>query len=304
MLNELLTVERGAVKADITLSLRHPEIKSAAKKKKTLSVFLDADGHVAKVRAVPTSRLEEKPLWKLSEGNKNSFPFVQPKKPLWDDATIELWKQGLSRKPSVFEEREKLLEIVSKSHARSDDFGEWASEGMIKALRMRRQDLIALEQSDVAAFPITIDRFLLATDKKVGGDPIRLVLEITNKLIEEFKTSADSDLHKTTIALLIESAAKGGALYFDAKGDFSLSLIDYRIEEPLCKHLRQVDLERAERRGETGICGITGDVGSLVVGNFSEPNLPYVGQSFLFSRNKDNLSASRYGESSAASIDP
>jgi hypothetical protein len=302
MLNELLTIERGAVLAGIALSLRHPEIKDSAKNKKTLSVFLDADGHVAKVRAVPSSRLEEKPLWKLSEGKKNSFPFVQPK-PLWDDATIESWKKGLSKKPSDSEKRDNLLKVAAKSDIRSDDLGEWASEGMIKSLKKRRQDLVLLEQSEVAALPAAIDRFIKATNKKDVGDPVRLTREIANRLIEELKVSADSDLLTTTIALLTESSAtKGGAFYFEAEGDFPLSLIDYRIEDPLCTHLRQIDLEHAERRGETGICGVTGEYGPLVVGNFSESNLPYIGQTFLFARNDLIPSTSRYNKSSAASM--
>jgi len=174
---------------------------------------------------------------------------------------------------------------------------------MIKALRKRIEILKELENTDVAAVPAAIKRFLSAIDRESGGDPIRLTRGISDLLIEELRVSTDTDLVEAAIAILTESsAAKGGALYFDAEGDFPISLLDRQIEDPLCKHLRQIDLEKAIRLGQTGICGITGEAGPLVVGNFSQPNLPYTGQSFLYARNDAIPATSRYGKSSAASI--
>lgn len=296
MLNELLLVERGAAQAGITLSLRHPEIKDSTRKP-TLHVCLDSQGHVARLRAIASSRLKERPLWKLSEGQKNSFPFVQPKA-FWNSATIEQWKHSLGKRPTDSEKRETLLRIASESTVR-DDLGEWAAEGMTKALRKRRKDLIAIERSNVAALPAAIDRFLLATDRKVGGNPRRLVLEITKKLFQELRASADSDLLETAVSLCTESDSKGGALYFDVEGDFPLRLIETGVEELICAHLRQIDIARAERRG---ICSITGEEGVLVVNTFSQPNLPTIQQSFLFARNEAIPSATRYVRTSAESI--
>lgn len=298
MLNELLVVERGATQAGIGMVFRHPDLKDSTKNKPTLHVCLDPHGHVAQVQAMPLSRLKEKPLWKLSEGQKNSFPFVQTKS-IWDNVTVLSWKQSLSKKPTDWERREGLLRIASESTIRSDDLGEWTSEGIMKALRKRRRDLVALEQSAIAALPVAIDRFLLAIDKSVGGDPTRLCHEIADKLIQELKVSADSDLLATSVALLTESDSKGGAFYFDAEGNFPFQLIDTGVEGLLSKHLRQIDIERAKR---TGTCSITGEEGVLVVDNFSQPNLPTIQQSFLFARNSLIPSASRYGRTAADSM--
>jgi len=298
MLNELLIVERGARQAGIEMPLSHPDVKDAARKP-TLHVFLDSHGHVARVKAIALSRLKERPLWKLVDGQKNSFPFIQPK-PLWDNEAIQHWKRRLSKRPSDLEKRQLFLELALVSNVRSVDLGEWASAGMLKALRQRRKSLILMEQSDIAVLPTTIDRFLVACDKVSGGDPSKLTREIAHRLIEELQVSASADLLEAAISLCMETGNKSGALYFDAEGSFQFDLTDDRLLEQLCQHLRKIDLDRAQRRG---FCSITGKENVVLVsGNFSQPNLPIIQQSFLFARNGDIPAASRYGKNSSDSI--
>ena len=116
MLNELLIIERGARQAGIKMVLRHSEVKNAGRKP-TLHVFLDDKGQVSRVQAIPLSRLRKQPLWKLGEGQKNSFPFVQPK-PLWDDSAIRIWEDRFKKKSTDSEKRQTLLEIGSKARIR------------------------------------------------------------------------------------------------------------------------------------------------------------------------------------------
>jgi hypothetical protein len=297
MLNELLIVERAARLSGIDMELRHPDVKNAGRKP-TLHVLLNADGRVSKVQAIPSERIERTPLWKLSEGQKNSFPFVQPKT-LWNADAINWWKERLSKKSTDAEKREALLSLASDDFIRTTKLGEWASGGMLEALRKRRQQLIGLENSEIAAFTATIDRFALACDTDLGGNPAKLVQELVSLLMKELTYSASSDLLAVAIALLMESGIKGGALYFDADGDYPIGLTDNHFEEPLCKILREIDLESS---GRVGICSITGENGVLVTGNFSQPNLPIIQQTFIFSRNETIPSSDRYGKSAAKSI--
>ena len=74
MLNELLTVERGARQAGLEMAPRHPDVKDA-RSMPTLLVQLDEQGHVASVRPVHSDITP----WTLRDGQHNSFPFVQPK---------------------------------------------------------------------------------------------------------------------------------------------------------------------------------------------------------------------------------
>ena len=298
MLNELLIIERGARQAGIKMVLRHSEVKNAGRKP-TLHVFLDDKGQVSRVQAIPLSRLRKQPLWKLGEGQKNSFPFVQPK-PLWDDSAIRIWEDRFKKKSTDSEKRQTLLEIGSKARIRDEELGEWTSSGIIKALSQIRRDVAALEHSDAGVLPVTIDRFLLACDKSKGGNPANLVRKIVHKIIEELRYSSSTDLIVTAIALLIESGNKCGAFYFDAEGEFPLPLTDVRLEEMLCKHLRQNDFKNTKR---VGTCCITGENGHLVSGNFSQPNLPFIQQSFLFAKNEAIPAMERYGQIAANSID-
>jgi hypothetical protein len=292
MLNELLVIERGARFAGISMTLRHPEVKSIGRIP-TMHVFLDEKGCVTRVKAFSQSRLDNRSLWKLSEGQKNSFPFIQPK-PFCNNDTILLWKK-LEKKTSDFEKRKVLLELISNSTIRSTDLGEWTSKGMMKSLRKRRQQLVPFENSNFAALPATCDRFLIACDKDYGGDPALFTIEIVHKIIEELTLSANSDFLTTSISIFI----KGGGLYFDAEGDFPFDVTDDRVQEALCQLLRENDIQHAER---TGVCSLTGKKGILVSGNFSQPNLPVIQQTFLFARNEAIPSSSRYGKLSSASI--
>lgn len=300
MLNELLTVERSLLQAGVHLMLRQSEIKDAARKP-TLAVFLNKLGHVSRVQAIPMERIKKKPLWKLSEGQMNSFPFVQPK-PLWEGATIEEWKKRLGRIASDAEKRALLLDIATTAKPRTADLGRWAAEGMARSLRKRRKDLVSLEHSELSAFPEAIDRFLLAVDRSEELGAAKLVNEISDNLISEMKASTDLDLLAVAIALFTETAQKSGGLYFDVEGNFEFMLTDARIAPMLCEHLRKVDVERLAQTGQTGICSITGETGPLVVTNFSQPNLPAIRQSFLFAKNEEIPSAARYGRVSAESF--
>lgn len=295
MLNELYIIENAAKQAGIELVQRHPDIKDAGKKP-TLHVLLDKNGHVTKIDAIPLERLDKKPLWKLSEGQKNSFPFVQPK-PFWKTNAIRIWKSRLSNKPSDTEKREALLLFASNDLIRDGDFGEWTSTGMIKALTKRRKYMAEIEHSEIAALPVTIDRFLLACNNESGS--AILVKNIIFLLIEKLKQSTNSDLIAVAVSLLTEAGIKSGALYFNSDGDYPISLIDNSFEIPLCRFLRKIDLEHSKR---TGICSVTGENIQLVTGNFSQPNIPIIQQTFLFSRNEVIPSLKRYGKTSIDSM--
>src|SRR5208283_2995413 len=51
-----------------------------------------------------------------------------------------------------------------------------------------------------------------------------------------------------------------------------------------------------------GQCALTGKLARLHSGNFPQPNLPGLGQTYVFSRNKDIPSLSRYGRTADASF--
>jgi hypothetical protein len=71
------------------------------------------------------------------------------------------------------------------------------------------------------------------------------------------------------------------------------------VSEALCAHDRD---DSGASRSRVGICALTGQPARLVVSKFPQPNLPQLGQTYLFARNKDIEASHRYGRYSAAAM--
>ncbi|MCA9877539.1 MAG: hypothetical protein KC442_07150, partial [Thermomicrobiales bacterium] len=54
--------------------------------------------------------------------------------------------------------------------------------------------------------------------------------------------------------------------------------------------------------GAEGVCALTGVASPLHTGNFPQPNLPGLGQTYVFARNRDIPAMARYGREAAASF--
>src|SRR5690606_35071151 len=108
MLNELLLVECGVRQARIEMAERHPAIKDA-RRMPSLHVKLDTHGRMASVSPISP----EIAVWTLRDGQHNSFPFVQPKHPLWSLPDDDDRRQVLSDRTST-DRRRALLALAEK----------------------------------------------------------------------------------------------------------------------------------------------------------------------------------------------
>ena len=200
MLNELLVVERGACQAGIQTILRHPDVKDT-RRIPTLLVQLDHNGQVALVWPVPK---EIKP-WTLRSGQHNSFPFVQPKIPLWsiptDPKSNELRKSALDKKSS--ERRQALIELVQYTSFNAHGFRSWPGAGLINQLQERRQQLLSLEGTESDVVLASIDYFLIACSRDNG--PCKLLDQLTKTLMEEIKRSPQDEWLEVANGLLLGS---------------------------------------------------------------------------------------------------
>src|SRR5207247_3941087 len=128
MLNELLTVARGARQAGIGMTERHPDVKDVGHIA-TLLVQLDEKGGVSSVRPVP----QEAKAWTLRDGKHNSFPFVKPEAPLWsltkDD---KLREAALDKRSGDGTRRSALLALADAAEFNAKptkELGEMAMKG-------------------------------------------------------------------------------------------------------------------------------------------------------------------------------
>ncbi len=292
MLNELLSVERGIQGPLDTLEF-HPDIKCSRRVPPTLLVSLDATGAVASVRPLPTN---VRP-WALRDGQQNSFPLVQPKQPL-----LAIPPGDKNREKAVDRKAEgrrvSLLALTGTAEV-NVAFADWPGAGMLERLRVRREQLSPLSSTDASALPATIDRFLLACDPRDGGNPLRLLRGLTEQLAAGLRHSAYDDWVDVAIALLLgrPNASTGaweccGGMLFDAESS-PIRIYDERVARRATEVLRAA--RAASGGARTGICRLTGQEMPLLSGSFPQPNLPVLGQTFLFAKNKDIPANDRYG---------
>lgn len=306
MLNELLVAERGARRAGLSDELdkaqRHEDVKECGRVP-TLLVRLATDGRLVSVRPVPP---EVRP-WTIRDGQNNSFPFVSlPNLPLLDVAVDdEQRKRIVDRRNDG--RRATLLALADAVDLRADGFDDWPGEGLMSRLRERRQQLSALDGSDMNVVPATIDCFLRACDSKIGGDPRRLLQSVGKKLVLELRQSAGDDWLDVAVALLLGkfNAKNGkwersGALLFEADNS-QVSIVNQEVAirvSTVLSMAQQIGVDGVK----AGICGLTGDEGILLSGNFPQPNLRVLGQTFLFAKNRDIPANDRYGRFAAEAM--
>lgn len=299
MLNELVIVERVTRDAGIKTVQRHPDVMEA-RPMPTLLVQLDDNGQVASVRPVPRQITP----WTLRNGQHNSFPFVQPKYPLWsvpqnpeNDANREA---ALDKKKT--DRRKALLDLADNASFDVEAFDSWPGTGLINRLRERRQQLVKLRGTESDVVLATIDCFLLASDRNRGGGPEQLLQQVTERILKELARSPQNDWLEIAIALLIGSFDNktkewlcSGALLFEASGK-NLSIFDSKLVSSVSDALRHFIPEVGDSDGQTmGICALTGTEELLLNGNFPQPKLPTLGQTYLFAKNRDIRANDRYG---------
>jgi hypothetical protein len=294
MLNELLIVEQGAKQAGIAMVPLHPDVKDCSSIP-TLLVRLGPEGQVVAVRPVAP---EVKP-WTLRDGQHNSFPFVQPKAPLLPPTVDAVRrKQAIDRKHEG--RRAALLALAEVPDERIGAFDDWPTGRFLDRLREREQQLLSLKGTGADVVPATLQRFLLACDPDADGDSHRLLAAVTEHLVTGLQRTAQDDWLEVAAALLLGKFKKGrgkwecsGALLFEADAS-PVSIVNEDVAIQVSAVLHQPRDSDAPSEGDSS-CGVTGDSGPLINGNFPQPNLPVLGQTYLFAKNSQIRANDRYG---------
>jgi hypothetical protein len=298
MLNELLVVERGARLAGIEMPQRHKDI-NAARRIPTLVVALDEQGHIASIRPF---RGESAP-WTLRNAQQNSFPFVQPKPALLDLPPAEdRIKAATDRRSPT--RRVALLDLTESAPFNESAFDKWPGGGFLGRLRERLTQFESLRGTDAEGLPAAIERFLMACARDSG--PAALLRETVACLRQELERTNDTHWLDAAAALLVgkknpktHKFESIGAILFDAKGKWR-SLSEPGLIGPVSDAVRAS--EQATAESKSGCCGLTGQFGPLVESTFPQPNLPVLGQTFIYARNPDTQAGYRYRRSSAETM--
>src|SRR5262249_24649876 len=152
----------------------------------------------------------------------------------------------------------------------------WPNPGHRRRIAERLEALRELERDPLtASVPASFERFLRA----IEGTPSFLE-NLAAKLAVRAGNGDDKWLELVPDALIGLIA-----LLIDVDDDdFRIDACDPRQVGPVSEAL-----SHSTSRSNTaeGVCALTGKTGELHAGNFPQPNLPGLGQTYLFSRNKD-----------------
>lgn len=299
MLNELLIIERGVRQAGLATVTLHPDVKQCGQIPRLL-VRLDERGEIALLRPVP---LEVK-LWTLRNGQQNSFPFVQPKRPLLNlENDDEPRKKAVDRKTE--NRRAMVLQLGKEAGLSPEAVAEWPGKGLLRRLRERQRELAPLIGTDAGVVPATIERFLHACNPDLHSE--HFLGALVRKLIAELEQAAQTDWLEAAVGLLLgkfNTQEKRwdcvAALVFEATGA-PLSITDARVAGQVS---RVLSAPRDSGSGATvrDVCALTGQAGPLLAGNFPQPNLPGLGQTYIFAKNEAIHANDRYGQFAAAAM--
>lgn len=289
MLNDLLAFERGLSTRGVSVVGRHPDIKDMAKGP-AIRVRLAEDGAIVEVRII--EQAGQGAVWTLRDGQHNGFPGLKTASGL-----LNLSAEEQARHDSIWAadktwpaRRAELRRLFSSFHA--DLSSPWPNAGHRRRIAERLAKLKPLAGDRLAkSVPAAFERFLLA----VASVPSFLE-NLKQSLAERVENGTDEWLE------LVRTALVGPiALVMDVDADeFQRDACDPRQVDTVSAALS--DPEEASEAIGSGTCSLTGELGALHAGNFPQPNLPGLGQTYLFSRNRDIPSLSRYRRTAGASF--
>lgn len=286
MLTDGKALSREMKAAGIGVTVRHADIKDA-RRIPTLLVRLGADGQPSSVYALSA----ETRCQTLRDGQHNSFPFVQ-----FRHGILLLGGKNQREQPPRGPSARRKWLLENAENAIIAPLGDWPGRGFLERLGKRRAQLSSLHRHTGASILEAIDRFRLATTTPEAHNA--MLRSIADALIREVRESADPRVLEVAERLLVSGDA---AMLFDSDGQESV--IDAAAVAAVSAALvSSASSDSAGNKILIGDCSLTGARGQLVSGPFPQPNLPQIGQTFLFARNRDIPAHARYRRSAAESF--
>lgn len=292
MLNDLLIIERGLSAHGVDVAGRHPDIKDMAKGG-ALRVRLAAGGRVTSVEMIQDAGGGA--VWTLRDGQHNGFPGLKTAAGLLllDQDSLDAHNATWSGDKSPIARRRELQRLLTAHPTRVDQIATWPSMGHRRRIAERLASLQSLADDPLsAAVPAVFERFLAALE----GAPSFLE-QLLNVLSVYVGGDRGDDWNDPIRAALTGPVA----LAIDVEElEFQRDATDPRQAPAVSGVLSGASASL--RSNDTIMCALGGDVVTPHAGNFPQPNLPGLGQTYLFSRNNDIPALARYGRTADASF--
>ena len=314
MLNELTAIAGGMTSAGFDVPLVHVDLK-AVKKADRLWVRLDDRGGVAEV-AVMTAEGAGR-TWTLRDGQQNSFPAVsaavkrgkKAASPLRGPLDADAAKLAGDGRADRADRRTALVALLETADLDRDLLAGWPGASYVRRVAARAEALRSLAGGPAAAVPAAHDRFL-----KAAEDPAALFDRLLAAFRDDLGPAGPGELLDLAAALVL-----GGSFdaYFDVPASgangaaFPRLAFDPRNRTEISAALAASadgggggggDGDDGDGGGGGAACAVTGEAVPLSEGKFPQPNLPTLGQTYLFAKNADTPAAARYGVAGTAAF--
>ena len=293
MLNDLMAIEKGLSAQEISVVDRHPDIKHMAKGG-VLRVRLGANGRIASLEFV--AKAGRGAFWTLRDAQSNGFPGLKT-----GFGLLHLRDQMRNAHAVAWENdktpagrRGELLHLLDNNSIDANQLTMWPKAGHRKRIWERLQCLSSLADDPLtASVPAAFQRFLAALDASSS-----FLEDLLAGLAKRVRASGDEWLDPSRAALIGPIA-----LAIDVvEGEFDRDACDPRQVEPVSAALAACPYPVDSQAEPEGLCALSGKMAKLHFGNFPQPNLPGLGQTYIFCRNREIPSLTRYGRTADASF--
>lgn len=302
MLNDLYGIERGLEAHGVVVAAQHPDIKDMAKGGAIL-VRLDARGVIDDLQFVDESG--NGALWTLRDGQHNGFPGLKIGQPgnarsgkagkgllALDERTLAAHEKIWAGDRTPAARRREASRLATEILFDVESAAAWPNAGHRRRIAERLAQLASLrDDRRTAAVPAAFERFLRSLEREPS-----LLAGLLEQLTDRLRDGDDFWIEPARSALIGPAA-----LYIDvAEDDFPRDVRDPRQVAAVSAALNAAGSSAGG--GGSGTCALTGVAARLHKGSFPQPNLPGLGQTYLFARNSDIPSLTRYGRTADASF--
>lgn len=304
MLNELYILNESLRRCGNVPEKSHTWI-TYHKKEDGFIVGLDEQGNAKRIEFIPKQRMVE--VWKVVPNNQHSFPVLNLKVPVWRPIeNIERIRGSLKGKKG--KERIEQVKIICDTSNLFPHGKEQNLEQYLRKINNRfsgfPKELDAIIRPFLEADFIVLD--LLNRVQKIGNHSEQFLRQLS-ELVINASLEGRLDAWELTEQLLLGKWDERAYAYKNFDVPIVLDVDNYydflyRIFDALVKkHVNNALFKHTGVRGEEGFCALSGKCGELENEKFPEPKLPILGQSYIYSMNKDAKCHARYGRISAAS---
>lgn len=292
MLNEGYVLYKSLERCGIRLINRHPDVKEPGKRD-GLIVGLNKRGEVMRLEYRRAEEIAK--LWTTREGMQNSFPILKLQRPLWKISRNDPIRQ------SKKDEKEKRR-LLSKQRHRMNITGierKWWERLRERVTALR--PFFKSQGDEYTSLYELMSRFLLI--KKVD-----YFTEGVLKMLVKFNQDIDYSLYET---ILIGNKWDDKKNEYRAEAPLVLDLSDWekypvRVASPKMEpfvneclfKMQGSQIQNNQANAGRSPSALSGNRIQLEDNKFPNPKLPIIGNTYLFSVNKDTPCQTRYGKTS------